>query len=58
MNHPVTEKYIKHCLERKAYVEEILLNSAGKDSIGDSVNRGYRAAILDLINVEFEDLDD
>jgi hypothetical protein len=58
MNHPVTEKYIRHCLERKKEVEEVLFNTAGHDSNADNANRGYRAAIHDLINVEFEDIDD
>ena len=53
--HPVTQQVFSQLTERINYMTQTLIETAGKDPIGDSKLSGGIQAYRDMIDIEFED---
>lgn len=56
-NSAMTELLFKSSLQRREEVKEALAASAGSDPIADAIKRGYCQAIVDILNIDYEEVE-
>lgn len=56
-NSAITDLLFRSSTQRREEVKEALIISAGTDPIADAVKRGYCQAIVDILNIDFEEIE-
>ena len=57
-NDPITQAWFEACLQRQQDAKDLLVESAGQDSVNDNFYRGFIRAYEEMVHFRIDDLNE